>query len=124
MTAPDFFWQSVAAPAAEPAPTRPATAAARTEREPSEGAFMAEGIGAFADELESRPADRIEFATFGKPELLVRATQGRLFALDPKAFAKIKGDDMQTCAEMVLSMAYPPRLIVVRKADGGWQSAY
>jgi hypothetical protein len=56
---------------------------------------------------------------------VVMRRKGReLFALDPKAFERIKGDEMQMCAGMTLSMVYPQQLVVVRTPSGTWEVAY
>lgn len=72
----------------------------------------------------ARPVDELEFATTGNPEVVVRSKKGDLYALDPKAFERIKGDDMQMCAGMILSVLYPPRLVAVRAPSGEWQVVY
>ena len=69
-------------------------------------------------------ADQLEFVTTGQPEVVVGRKGGDLFSADRKAFEKIKGDDAQMCAGMVLGMVYPPRLIAVRGPDGTWSIPY
>ena len=60
----------------------------------------------------------------GNPEVVVRRKGRELFALDPKAFERIKGDEMQMCAGMTLSMVHAPQLVVVRTPSGAWEVAY
>lgn len=74
--------------------------------------------------LAAPAADDMEFVTTGNPEVVVRGRSGPLFAPDPKAFERIKGDEVQMCAGMALSMAYPPRLVVVRNSAGVWEVVY
>src|SRR5262249_48145183 len=69
-------------------------------------------------------AGELEFVTTGEPEVVVRRKNGPLFAPDPTAFAKIKGEEMQMCAEMLLAAAYPPRLVAVRMPSGAWEVVY
>jgi len=63
---------------------------------------------------------QVEFTLTGNPEVVVRRQDGPLFAPDPQAVERIKGDEMQMCAGMALSLAYPPKLIAVRQPDGRW----
>ena len=73
----------------------------------------------------SAPAPgELEFVTTGNPEVVVRRKGRELFTLDPKAFERIKGDEMQMCAGMTLSMVYAPQLVVVRTPGGAWEVAY
>jgi hypothetical protein len=65
---------------------------------------------------------QIEFATTGNPEVVVQGHDGPLFEPDRLAFGRIKGDEMKMCAGLALSLAFPPRLIVVRKPDGSWEA--
>lgn len=74
--------------------------------------------------LIAPPPEELEFVTSGNPEVVVRRKGGMLFALDPKAFERIKGDEMQMCAGMTLSMVYAPQLVVVRAPSGVWEVAY
>jgi len=66
--------------------------------------------------------EQLEFTTTGNPEVVLGQKAGPLFTPDPKAFAKIKGGDAQMCADIALAVAYPPRMIVVRKPDGSWDA--
>jgi hypothetical protein len=70
------------------------------------------------------PPGELEFVTTGNPEVVVRRKGGELFALDPKAFERIKGDEKQMCAGMTLAMVYAPQLVVVRSPSGAWEVAY
>ncbi|MEP7302933.1 MAG: hypothetical protein ABI699_15580 [Caldimonas sp.] len=66
----------------------------------------------------------LEFVTTGNPEVVLRRKGGDLFALDRKAFERIKGDETQMCAGMTLFMLYAPQLVVVRAPGGTWEVAY
>lgn len=69
--------------------------------------------------------DELEFITTGNPEVVVKRKSGPLFApASPKAFEPIKGEEVQMCAGMALSMAYPPRLVAVRNPAGAWEVVY
>jgi hypothetical protein len=69
--------------------------------------------------------NQLYFATTGNPEVVVsREDAAPLFPLVEKSFARIKGEDIQMCAGMALSVAYPPRLTCVRSPSGDWQVAY
>jgi hypothetical protein len=70
-------------------------------------------------------ADQIEYVTTGNPEVVVRSKKGELYPVtDQKSFDRIKGEEAQGCAGMVLSMLFPPRLVVVRTPSGDWQIVY
>lgn len=69
--------------------------------------------------------EQMEFALTGNPEVVVSRKGGALFdAGTPELFGKIKGDDNQMCAGMVISVAYPPRLSFVRNPAGAWEVVY
>lgn len=69
--------------------------------------------------------NQLEFAITGNPEVVITLKNGAaLFPFDEKSFARIKGDEAQMCAAMALSMAFPPRLAVVRSPSGAWEVAY
>ena len=53
-------------------------------------------------------------------EVVVRSKTGNLYTSDPKAFARIKGDEVQMGLAMVLGVLYPPQLVAVRDAAGKW----
>jgi hypothetical protein len=74
--------------------------------------------------MSAPPPGELEFVTTGNPEVVMRRKGRELFALDPKAFERIKGDEMQMCAGMTLSMVYPQQLVVVRTPSGTWEVAY
>ncbi len=76
---------------------------------------------AYAAGVRIAPPAQLDFATTGNPEVVVQCQDGPLFEPDRTAFERIKGDEMQMCAGMALSLAYPPKLIVVRKPDGSWE---
>ena len=64
--------------------------------------------------------DQIDFVVTGNPEVVVRSKTGNLYMIDPKAFGRIKGDDLQMGLAMVLGVLYPPQLVAVRDAAGKW----
>lgn len=65
-------------------------------------------------------ADKLDFVLTGNPEVLIRSTTGRLFRIDPKAFGRLKGEELQMGLAMVLGVLYPPQLVAVRDAAGKW----
>ena len=67
------------------------------------------------------PAE-LEFVMTNHPEVVVKRKDGPLFQPDRAAFNKIKGDEMQMCAGVLLSLIYPPQLIVVHKPEGSWEA--
>jgi len=67
------------------------------------------------------PAE-LEFVTTGNPEIVVRRKEGPLFQPDQRAFARIKGDELQMCADMLISLVYPPQLTAAHKPDGLWEA--
>lgn len=70
------------------------------------------------------PAAEFEFDLVG-PEVMLRGNKGSLYNFgDKTAFERIQGDDMQMCAGVVLSLAYPQRMAMVRNPDGDWEVAY
>jgi hypothetical protein len=72
--------------------------------------------------IASPSAGEIEFLLTGNPEVVVRAKNGNLFfPADMSAFDRITDEDVQMCVGMVFSAVYPPRILVVRTASGGWQ---
>ena len=67
----------------------------------------------------------LEFQTTGNPEVVVKSRKGELYPVaDAKSFDRIKGDELQMCAGIVLSILFPQRLVVVRNPAGEWQVAY
>ena len=68
--------------------------------------------------------DEIEFVTTGNPEVVIRRKDGNpVFQPNREAFERIKGEKIQMCAGILLSIIYPVQLIVVRKPDGNWIAA-
>ncbi|GAM11781.1 hypothetical protein OR1_04099 [Geobacter sp. OR-1] len=71
------------------------------------------------------PLAQLDFVTTGNPEVVVsRKDAVPLFPFEESSFARIKGDDAQMCAVMAISVAFPPRLVVVRSPAGTWEVAY
>jgi hypothetical protein len=69
--------------------------------------------------------DQLVFTTTGNPEVMVEGKNGALYDFgNPALFAKIKGDEAQMCAGVVLSMVYPPHLVFVRTPSGAWEAVY
>jgi hypothetical protein len=67
----------------------------------------------------------IAFDLSGGPEVVVRGRDGALYDFgDKSAFGKIKGDDLQMCAGVVLSMLYPARAAYARGPGGAWELVY
>ena len=70
------------------------------------------------------PAAEMAF-DLGSPEVIVRGRSGPLFDLgDKSAFGRIKGEDQQMCAGVVLSLLYPPRMAFARAPSGEWELVY
>lgn len=67
-------------------------------------------------------AAELDFVITGNPEVVLKRKDGPLFNLNlaRKALERIKGEEMQMCAAMALSVAYPPSLMAVRGPDGPW----
>lgn len=75
--------------------------------------------------VDAPTADQLEFITTGNPEVVIRRKGGKLFApADPSVFGKIEGEDTQMCAGIALSLAFPPKIAVVKKPDGTWVAVY
>ena len=73
----------------------------------------------------AQPLEQLDFVITGNPEVVVQGKTGSLFSpIDPTSFDRIKGDDAQMCAGIVISVLYPPRLVVVRAASGKWEVVY
>lgn len=71
------------------------------------------------------PFEQLDFVVTGGPEILVQGKKGALYDFGAQsAFERIKGDDAQMCAGVVLSLVYPPRLAFVRSPAGEWQAVY
>jgi len=70
-------------------------------------------------------ADQFDYALTGNPEVVVGRKGGALFDDGkPGLYGKIKGDDNQMCAGMIISVSYPPRLSFVRTPAGSWEVVY
>jgi hypothetical protein len=70
-------------------------------------------------------AEQFEYSLTGNPEVVVGRKGGALFDTGkPELFGKIKGDDNQMCAGMIISVTYPPRLSFVRTPAGAWEVVY
>jgi hypothetical protein len=69
--------------------------------------------------------EQIEYSLTGNPEVVVGRRDGALFDTGtPELFARIKGDDNQMCAGMIIAVTYPPRLSFVRTPEGTWEVVY
>lgn len=69
--------------------------------------------------------EQLDFVVTGGPEVLVQRKGGALYDLGgPKAFERIKDDETQMCAGVVLSIVYPPHLAFVRTPAGAWEVVY
>jgi hypothetical protein len=69
--------------------------------------------------------DQLDFTITGNQEVVVSLKDGAaLYPFDEKSFERIKDYDAMMCATIVLSMAFPPRLVVVRSPSGAWEVAY
>jgi hypothetical protein len=75
--------------------------------------------------VSALPLDQLDFVITGNPEVVVQGKSGSVFSpLDPKSFDRIKDETAQMCAGMVISVLYPPRLVVVRTPSGSWEVVY
>jgi len=100
----------------------------RIEFEPSSpnASYKGQLSWAYAAGIRVSPVDetKVSFDP-GGPEVIVRGASGARFDFgDKSAFEKIKGDDLQMCAGVVLSLAYPPRMAFARAASGSWEFVY
>ncbi len=69
--------------------------------------------------------EQLDFVVTGGPEVLVRGKKGALYDFGAKsAFEKIKGEDAQMCAGVVISIAYPAQLAFARSPSGEWLAVY
>lgn len=66
----------------------------------------------------------LEFATTGTAAVVIARKSGWLYPFDEKAFARLKGEQLQMCAGIALSVAYPPRLVVAKTPDGRWEVVF
>ena len=69
-------------------------------------------------------AAELEFATTGSAAVVIGRKSGWLYPFDEKAFARLKGEQLQMCAGIALSVAYPPRLVVAKTPDGRWEVVF
>jgi hypothetical protein len=82
---------------------------------------LAKGYAAGVRMAVAPPAE-VDLQTTGGPEVVVSARKGELYRpADPKAFERLKNEDMMMCVGMSLQSVYPARVIVVRAAGGGWE---
>jgi hypothetical protein len=66
----------------------------------------------------------LEFSTTGAAAVVVARKGGWLYPFDQKSFARVKGEQVQMCAGIALSVAYPPRLVVAKTPDGKWEVVF
>lgn len=71
--------------------------------------------------VSARSAADVDFTLTGNPEVVVKGKAGNLYPFNEQDFAKLKGDELQMCVGMVMSVVYPPQLVVVKNAAGGWE---
>ena len=69
-------------------------------------------------------ATELEFATTGTAAVVVSRKSGWLYPFDQKTFARVKGEQVQMCAGIALSVAYPPRLVAAKTPDGKWEIVF
>jgi hypothetical protein len=75
--------------------------------------------------VEAPTFEQLDFVVTGGPEVLVQRKSGALYDLGgPETFERIKDDEMQMCAGVALSIAYPPHLAFVRTPAGAWEVVY
>jgi hypothetical protein len=68
---------------------------------------------------------QLDILLTGNPEVVLQGKAGDLFhAADPKAFDRIKDQDIQMAVQILFSLLYPPRLVVVRSPSGTWEVVY
>jgi hypothetical protein len=71
------------------------------------------------------PQNQLDFAITGNQEVVVTLKDGAaLYPFDEKSFARIEDFDVKMCASIILPMAFPPRLVVVRSPSGAWEVVY
>jgi hypothetical protein len=84
-----------------------------------------DGAYAVGVRVTAPSADQLEYSLTGNPEVVVERKGGALFETgNPQLFMKIRGEENQMCAAMVLSVTYPPRLSFVRTPGGAWEAVY
>lgn len=65
---------------------------------------------------------QLDLVLSGHAEIVLQGKTGPLFRPDdPSVIEKIRDEEVQMCAGAALMRVFPPRLIVVRAARGGWQ---
>lgn len=74
--------------------------------------------------VAARSAADLDFVLSGNPEVVIKGKAGSLYPFNEQDFAKIKGEEAQMCAGMVLSVVYPPQLVAVKNAAGVWEVVY
>lgn len=75
----------------------------------------------------SPPAvEDLDFGITGNPEVVItrKGVRQPLFQFDSAPFGKIENDEVQMCAGITMMRAFPPKMVVVRSADGKWSSPY
>jgi hypothetical protein len=70
------------------------------------------------------PQNQLDFAITGNQEVVTLKDGAPLFTFDEESFERIKDFDVKMCATIVLPLAFPPRLVVVRSPSGAWEVAY
>lgn len=75
--------------------------------------------------IAAPPQNQLDFAITGNQEVMVTLKEGAaLFPFDEKSFERIKDFDVKMCASIVLPLAFPRRLVVVRPPSGAWEVVY
>jgi len=74
--------------------------------------------------IAARTMDDVEFKLSGNQEVVIKGKSDMLYPFKPEDFAKIKGEESQMCAGMVLSIVYPPQLVVIKNASAAWEVLY
>lgn len=69
--------------------------------------------------------EQLAFTLTGHPEVVVQSKGGGdLYTADIQPFQRIKGDKIQMCANIALSVVYPSHFVVVRTPAGAWEVVY
>lgn len=74
--------------------------------------------------IAARTIDDVEFELSGNQEVVIKGKAGMLYPLKPEDLANVRGEENQMCVGMVLFMAYPPQMIVIKNASGAWEVLY
>jgi hypothetical protein len=70
------------------------------------------------------PQNQLDFAITGNQEVVVNRKDGApLYPFDEQTFERIEDFEAKMCASIVIPMAFPPRLLVVRSPSGAWEVA-